>query len=183
MNMQKVELPVNIPVAVVLASLDGVPARSNYPGSSQMRFTAADGRALFVPSWIGDQVISLGSRSIRLCKTQDAQHKTAWHVDKWETGEQRDGTFVIPKEKPGSTPSQVTEPGTSLSEQTNRSTDIIAKPETARKRHLWDAGRELIDGHAALMQYATEKHPGVLTSYDVRTYLVTAFINASGGRR
>jgi hypothetical protein len=183
MQNQKVDIPVNVPIPVTLASLDGVLVDSQFgPGKKQMRFaTAPDGKALYVPTWVGDQVKALGSRNIRLTKAQDAQRKINWKVEKVE-GEQPNGTFVIQKPDPATSP-EFAEPGSSstqsqVNSQSNNQT--VSEPRTARKRLLWDAGRELVDAHAALMKYATEKHPGVLTSYDVRTYLVTTFIQASG---
>ena len=190
MQTQKVEIPVNVPIPVTLASLDGVIVDSQFgPGKQQMRFsTAPDGRALYVPTWVGDKIKADGSCSIRLTKKQDAHRKIAWSVE--ALGEQKDGTFAIPKEKPGSSwpppPSLPLEPGLV---QPNKSaihlpidTRTISDPISARKRRLWNDGRELIDAHAALLKYANEKHPGSLTSFDVRTYLVTMFIQA-GGRR
>jgi hypothetical protein len=180
MQTQKVDIPVNVPIPVTLASLDGVLVDSQFgPGKKQMRFaTAPDGKALYVPTWVGDQVMALGSRNIRLTKAQDAQRRVNWKVEKIE-GEQPNGTFVIQKPDPATSP-EFAEPGLPIQSTKQQNDQSLSQPRSARKRILWDAGRELVDAHAALMKYATEKHPGVLTSYDVRTYLVTTFIQASG---
>jgi hypothetical protein len=191
MQTQKLEIPLNTPIPVTLASLDGVIVDSQFgQNKKQMRFsTAPDGKSLYVPTWVGDQVRALGSPSIRLTKAQDAQRKISWKVEKLEAGEQKDGTFAIPKEKPdpmATSPEFATEPG--LPQSTRGSIHLhnaqtLPESNPARKRALWDSGRQLIDAHAALTKYAAEKHPGMLTPYDVRTYLVTVFINTAGGRR
>lgn len=190
MQAGKVELPVNIPTPIVLASLDGVVTPSQYgPTKQQVRFSTADGKALYVPTWVGDKIKAEGSRSIRLTKQQDAQRKVAWHVEKIEAGEQANGTFVIPKEKADPV---VAEPAsaysTTSSSRSNHITPTIHRSESARKRFLWDAGRELIDAQAALSKYAEETHGAAVTRADVRAVVLTVFIQMgragfAGGRR
>jgi len=187
MNTQKVELPVNTPISVRLTSLDGVVVPSNYgPTKQQVRFQSHDGRALYVPLWIGDQVKALGSRAIRLTKSQDAQRRIAWKVERAE-GEQPDGTFAIAKENPIRLPPQVTESGSKDQViQSSQSIDrSVAEPDTARKRAIWHAGCQLIDAYAALVKYSAEKHGGAVSSQDIRALLLTAYIQMerqAGGR-
>lgn len=189
MQAGKVELPVNIPTPIVLASLDGVVTPSQYgPTKQQVRFSTADGKALYVPTWVGDKIKAEGSRSIRLTKAQDAQRKVAWHVEKLEAGEQSNGTFVIPKEKAGSVaPEPTSAYSTTSSSRSNHITPTIHRSESARKL-LWDAGRELIDAQAALSKYAEETHGAAVTRADVRAVVLTVFIQMgragfAGGRR
>ena len=182
--MQRVEIPINTPIPVTLASLDGVIVDSQFgPAKKQMKFsTAPDGKPLYVPTWVGDKIKAEGARAIRLTKRQDAQRKIAWQVERIEAGEQHDGTFAIPKEKPETvSPPQVHSvsgfpPVTSSNDR--MITPSIAKPDGARKRFLWDQGRELIDAQAALMRYAAEKHGGSITRDDVRALVVTVYIQS-----
>ena len=102
-------------------------------------------------------------------------------------GEQSNGTFIVPKEKADSAstkPALRSEQGQS----TRTITPTIQRQHSARKRFLWDAGRELIDAQAALSKYAAETHGAAVTRDDVRAVVLTVFIQMgragfAGGRR
>jgi len=191
MSTQKVELPLNVPVPIVLASLDGLVVPSRYgPTGQQTKFTTRDGRAVYVPLHVGDQVKALGSHSIRLTKKQDAQRRVEWAIEKL-VGE-HGGQFFIPKEKADSTTPPGIKPASS-SNATKTSTGSkdepsIAPRENQRKSPVRTHVSTLIDVYAESAQYAAQKHAGTVTSADVLRIVLTVYIQQAralqtGGRR
>jgi hypothetical protein len=58
----------------------------------------------------------------------------------------------------------------------------VSKPHPQSTQRLIRITNALADAYAASLAYARQKHGEAVKPEDVRTFLVTAFINATGGR-
>ena len=182
--MQKLDLPINTQVPVHLQSLDGELVPSRFGPSGQVKFTSEDGRVVYVPPFVADQVKQLGSRFVCFCKARPAHGgKIAWQV---KPGEQRDGTFVIPKEeKPESA---LTNPGLPAHPTSNQSSLIestIPAADPARKGPITADSIRLVDTFAVVQEYAAEKYRGRVDANHVLRIVLTAYIQhgRTGARR
>ena len=94
--MPTVEFQPNVPVDLALKFSDGKPVNSRGP-VARFLFTTSDDRALFLDESIAKRIQALGlqpGETFRMCKAVIGRN-TEWKVER--IGEQKDGTFVIPK--------------------------------------------------------------------------------------
>jgi hypothetical protein len=106
-----------------------------------------------------------------------------WTVSR--VGEQQDGTYKIPKADPVSTSpgltesASVTEQASHQAELTNAPQSITAMPvrkgPTEAETHCY----RLVDLTAATMQYAKERHGGLVREDDARSIAITVYIQSA----
>jgi hypothetical protein len=210
----KIKFETNIPVSLTLLSLEAETAPSNF-GGDQLKFSTREG-----PFWVSEAVGSILLDQIRkksittaspveICRREIAQTNGRkgihWLIDQlgFAPGEQRDGTFVVPKQNgangskppapPAATPQQ--QPPVSIvpdshngSANGNGSNGHAASPALIHSGwagSIREQTQTLIDLYADLCKYASERHSGVVTKDDVRALLMNRLIGGekNGGAR
>jgi hypothetical protein len=188
--MEKLVFETNLPIELALNYTQGKRVQSQYGGEQQM--FSSDKGVFYVAGVVGDilsrQLEDLDVKPgdpIRVCKREipDGRGRKAirWQVER--IGEQPDGTFVVPKVE------------THLERQLKASIDHVeakkvngkpapeAKPAIATgwAQFLLAQSNALVDVFAAAVKHAGEQHGNLVRPDDVRTLVVTAYIQQSKG--
>lgn len=195
--MPTVEFQPNVPVDLALKYSDGKPVNSRGP-VARFLFTTTDDRALFLDESIAKRIQALNlqpGEAFRMCKAVNGRN-TEWRVER--IGEQKDGTFVIPKSGAATSP-EIPAPA-SLQQAFNQSnTQHPSMPAAVLQRAL--GGLPRVDARTALMsgllredtnmlvdvmgsciEYA-KKYNGAVSNDDVRALAITIYIQHTKGAR
>jgi hypothetical protein len=179
MASEKISFLLNVPVSLVLRSIEGEPAESQF-GPMQHKFQSDKG-----PFWVSeaagfaitDQLSKLGveaGQTVEICKAEVAvgrgQKSVRWVVTV-PVGEQPDGTFVAPK-----APAKAAAPKPAAAALAGDSGELEgplwASVLLAQTNHV-------VDAYASALRHAGEKHGNLVKGDDVRSILLSVFINLS----
>ena len=191
----------NIVNELTMRSLTGELVESQF-GGQQYRFVS-DAGAFYVSEPVGnilhDRFAKLGiaaGEPIEICKREvvkNGRKSIQWEVSKvgFAPGEQPDGTFAVPA-APGSieaAPSMLERQlAASLAEVNARKAAAagrqVAPIGAGWQQTLLNQTNALTDVYAAALAHASEQHGNAIKSDDIRSILLSAFINlAKGGQR
>ena len=190
-----VQFQPNIPVDLAFKFPDGREVAGKF-GPSVM-FTTVDDRIAFFHPTVAREIEALGlapGQPVRICKTRDEKDRPCFKFEKLKTmGSQQNGTFVVPKVG-GASPSQSTAPPASADSSIH---SVSEKHSTVNGERLMSESpyehsgvslflREqtnmLIDVFASCVAYA-QRYNGAVKPDDVRTLLITTYIQHSKGPR
>jgi hypothetical protein len=93
-------------------------------------------------------------------------------VNRRQAGEQGDGTLAVMEPPAAQLPAPVKAPESRLAPAVAEFSARLVLETTA-----------LVDSYAAALKAASERHGGLVKADDVRTFVVTAYINATKGGR
>jgi len=195
--MPTVEFQPNVPIDLALKYADGKPVNSRGP-VARFLFTTTDDRALFLDESIAKRIQALGlqpSEHFRMCKGVIGRN-TEWKVER--VGEQKDGTFVIPKAA-GSSPEVTAPPSSSTGFDSHTSIVNPNMPAEVLQRalgglprvdartaiisaNLREDANMLIDVMGSCIEYA-KKYNGAVSNDDVRALAITIYIQHTRGPR
>ncbi len=148
-----VDFAPNTPQTVALKFPQGKIVSGQF--GERVMFSLTDGRVMFLSPEVAGKIEQLAinvRENFTVTKRVDSKGLTSWEVER-VMGEQPDGTLVLPK-PPASA--------------------IAPTPE--RERGLVAEGKALVDDFAAVLAYALDKHQGRVKPDEVRSLLVTAYI-------
>jgi hypothetical protein len=185
---ETIDFKFNQPVLVTLAFAEGRNVPSKFPGSTRTMRTTKDARVFFCDPQLEAKIAALSPApgvqvEITKVEREGARKGFDWKVSR--VGEQQDGTYKIPKADPASTSpgltesASVTEQASHQSELTNAQQSITAMPvrkgPTEAETHCY----RLVDLTAATMQYAKERHGGLVREDDARSIAITVYIQSA----
>ena len=196
--MPTVEFQPNVPVDLALKYADGKPVNSRGP-VARFLFTTTDDRALFLDESIAQRVRALGlqpGEHFRMCKGVIGRN-TEWKVER--VGEQKDGTFVIPKSGAATSPEITAPASSSTGFHSHTATMNPTMPAEVLQRALSGLPRVdartalisatlredanmLIDVMGSCIEYA-KKYNGAVSNDDVRALAITIYIQHTKGVR
>ena len=205
MPLQKIKFQTNITIEAALKFAEGKLCDSQF-GDPQYMFTTTDDRVFFVAEKVAQKIHGLRlqpQEPFEICKKEvdygNGRKGIEWQVAKvgFAPGEQPDGTFVVPTAQPGAgavTPAPVAiavrqSPysngnGSKLNGHSNGNGNGHA-PEPPQNipatwaQFLLTQTEELIDVYATASKYASDRHGNSVKAEDVRSLLLSAFINIS----
>jgi len=194
-----IKFETNVPNELRMRSIAGELVDSQF-GGQQFRFITEAG-AFYVSEPVGnllhDRFASLGVKvgeAIEICKREvvsRGRRSIQWEVARvgFAIGEQTDGTFVVGTPEP---PSDLERQlAASLAEVARRKAPAAA-PVASRQAAMaqpWQSAllaqtTALTDVFAAALAHASEQHGNAIKSDDIRSLMLSAFINmAKGGAR
>lgn len=198
--LEKIDFQKNIPVDLAFRFPDGKVVNGQY-GPSVM-FTTQDDRIAFLPQIAADRLKALNvapGEPVRIVKAEvpksGGKPSIEWRVSKL-IGEQGDGTFRVPCERPARTglanhqenhapaaaPVQSTNPAPVVSHATrfHGSAGNGREPEAPFAARLIGTVNLLVDAQASCIEYA-KKYNSAVRPDDVRAILLTAYISMSKG--
>ena len=157
---QQLDFPANVPVTVALKYPQGKTVSSQY--GERIMYSLADGRVMFLDPSVAGQIESLGINvrenfTITRKWTGEQGSPSTWEVAR-VTGEQPNGTLVLPASRP---PVAATAAGTSP-RQISRS--------------LTEEAQSLVDVFATVWEYTRETYRGQVKPEEVRAFVTTAYI-------
>ncbi len=203
MPLQKIKFQTNITVEAALKFAEGKLCDSQF-GVPQYMFTTTDDRVFFVAEKVAQKIHGLRlqpQEPFEICKKEvdygNGRKGIEWQVAKvgFAPGEQLDGTFVVPTAQPGAgavTPAPVA----TAVKQAPYSNGNGSKPNghangngnghtpeppqdirAAWAQFLLTQTEDLIDVYATASKYASDRHGNGVKAEDVRSLLLSAFIN------
>lgn len=189
MSLEKVNFQMGIPVDLALKWTDGKEVNSQF-GPPSVMFTTTDDRVMFLPPAAANRVRALGvepGEPLRIVKG-----RKDWEVSRL-AGEQKDGTFAIPKEPArldvtgsrGSAPALASGESTDQTPVNGHGTNFHGskgngrEPDAPFAARLREQVNTLIDVQESCVEYA-KKAPSVRPD-DVRAMVLTAFIGMTKG--
>ena len=178
---ERLEFAINKPTVFTLAFAEGRAVPSRFGNGQQLMLSSADGKVAFVPAYVGPKLAAIRAHAgmtVSITKAERAGKKGFdWTVE--PVGEQQDGTFKIPKADSASPPRDA-EPA-SCQAQPNQGTAIVPQSiaQSERVSIVESHAKRLIDLQAGLMAYA-QKYGGAVSRDDVRTILISAYIQNRG---
>jgi hypothetical protein len=193
--MPTVEFQPNVPVDLALKFSDGKPVNSRGP-VARFLFTTTDERALFLDESIAKRIQALSlqpGEPFRMCKAVIGRN-TEWKVER--IGEQKDGTFMIPK-LGGAAPSPefaapVSQASSSNTLHPNMPAEVLQRALGGLPRmdartaiisaNLREDANMLIDVMGSCIEYA-KKYNGAVSNDDVRALAITIYIQHTKGPR
>jgi hypothetical protein len=205
MPLQKIKFQTNITVEAALKFPEGKLCDSQF-GDPQYMFTTTDDRVFFVAEKVAQKIHGLRlqpQEPFEICKKEvdygNGRKGIEWQVAKvgFAPGEQPDGTFVVPTAKAGAgavTPAPVAtaikQPlysngnGSKLNGHANGNGNGHAPEPLQNIRAEWaqfllTQTEDLIDVYATVSKYASDRHGNSVKAEDVRSLLLSAFINIS----
>ena len=207
MPLQKIKFQTNITVEAALKFAEGKLCDSQF-GDPQYMFTTIDDRVFFVAEKIAQKIHGLRlqpQEPFEICKKEvdygNGRKGIEWQVAKvgFAPGEQSNGTFVVQATQPGAgavTPAPVAtavkQPpynngnGSKLNGHVNGNGDgnghAPDPPQDIRAawaQFLLTQTEDLIDVYATASKYASDRHGNSVKGEDVRSLLLSAFINIS----
>jgi hypothetical protein len=205
MPLQKIKFQTNITVEMALKFAEGKLCDSQF-GDPQYMFTTTDDRVFFVAEKVAQKIHGLRlqpQEPFEICKKEvdygNGRKGIEWQVAKvgFAPGEQPDGTFVVSTAQPGAgagTPAPVAtavkQPpynngnGTKLNGYANGNGNGHAPQPPQDIRVAWaqfllTQTEDLIDVYATASKYASDRHGNSVKAEDVRSLLLSAFINIS----
>lgn len=194
--MPTVEFQPNVPVDLALKFSDGKPVNSRGP-VARFLFTTSDERALFLDESIAKRIQALGlqpGETFRMCKAVIGRN-TEWKVER--IGEQKDGTFIVPKSgavasPEVNTPASVSTGSTNATLYPNMPAEVLRKALGGLPRvdartaiisaNLREDANMLIDVMGSCIEYA-KKYNGAVSNDDVRALAITIYIQHTKGPR
>ena len=203
MPLQKIKFQTNITVEAALKFAEGKLCDSQF-GDPQYMFTTIDDRVFFVAEKVAQKIHGLRlqpQEPFEICKKEvdygNGRKGIEWQVAKvgFAPGEQSDGTFVVAPAQPGAgavTPAPVatavTQPpnnngnGSKLNGHGNGNGHAPEPPQDTRAtwaQFLLTQTEGLIDVYATASKYASDRHGNSVKAEDVRSLMLSAFINTS----
>lgn len=196
--MPTVEFQPNVPVDLALKFSDGKPVNSRGP-VARFLFTTSDERALFLDESIAKRIQALRlqpGETFRMCKAVNGRN-TEWKVER--IGEQKDGTFIIPKSGAATSPEIPAPASTSTGSLHNATTVNPNTQAEVLQRALGGLPRQdartvlmsgllredtnmLVDVMGSCIEYA-KKYNGAVSNDDVRALAITIYIQHTKGSR
>jgi hypothetical protein len=204
--MPKIQFTTNIPVELRLQSIEGELTPSQF-GGNQIKFTAHEG-PFWVSEAVGSILIDQIRKKriqphvpVEVARREIAQSNgrkgIQWTIDLvgFIPGEQPDGTFAVSANGNGANgshppapfaaaPEKSTQPLVHFDNNTNGNANGHPPPHATTLAHsgwaasLRDQTQALIDVYAGCLRYSA-RHEGLIKSEDVRSLLLSAFINVS----
>ena len=205
MPLQKIKFQTNITVEAALKFAEGKLCDSQF-GDPQYMFTTTDDRVFFVAEKVAQKIHGLRlqpQEPFEICKKEvdygNGRKGIEWQVAKvgFAPGEQPNGTFVVPTAQPGAgavTPAPVAtavkQPpysngnGSKLNGHANGNGNGHTPEPPQDIRAAWAQfllmqTEDLIDVYATASKYASDRHGNSVKAEDVRSLLLSAFINIS----
>jgi len=201
--MPKIVFEPNVPVAVTLRYLEGKAVDSAFPpGSTQYQFSAEEG-VFYLSDTAGPlfmaRIKSLGVRTgetIMVTKSQvqspnSKRTITEWIPTRGTVGEQPNGTYAVPAPRPVAVPAPAPpEAPSELERQLAASLRQVEERKAAAKAAQMTPAQEftarlvteasaLVDAFAAVLEHASKAYGNSVKADDVRSILLSAYINAS----
>jgi hypothetical protein len=203
--LQKIKFQTNVPVEMALKFAEGKLCDSQF-GDPQYMFTTTDDRVFFVAEKVAQKIHGLRLQPrepLEITKAEvdygNGRKGIEWQVAKvgFAPGEQPDGTFVVPAAQPGAgavTPAPVatavrqplysngngSKPnGHANGNGNSHAPDPIPNTRIAWAQFLLTQTEDLIDVFAAASKYASDRHGNGVKADDVRSLMLSAFINVS----
>ena len=202
MPLQKIKFQTNIPVEVALKFAEGKLCDSQF-GDPQYMFTTTDDRVFFVAEKVAQKIHGLRLQPrepFEITKAEvdygNGRKGIEWQVNKvgFAPGEQPDGTFAVPAQAgagavtPAPVATAVKQPlysngnGSRLNGHANgngngHAPDPIPNIRTGWAQLLLTQTESLIDVYAVACQYASDRHGNSVKAEDVRSLMLSAFIN------
>src|ERR1022692_2842360 len=204
--MPKIQFTTNIPVELRLQSIEGELTPSQF-GGNQIKFTAYEG-PFWVSEAVGSILIDQIRKKriqphfpVEVARREIAQSNgrkgIQWTIDLvgFIPGAQPDGTFAVaasgngangshPPAPSAAAPEKSTQPLVHFDNNTNGNANGHPPPHATTLAHsgwaasLRDQTQALIDVYADCLRYSA-RHEGLIKSEDVRSLLLSAFINVS----
>jgi hypothetical protein len=205
MPLQKIRFQTNITVEAALKFAEGKLCDSQF-GDPQYMFTTTDDRVFFVAEKVAQKIHGLRlqpQEPFEICKKEvdygNGRKGIEWQVAKvgFAPGEQPDGTSVVSATQPGAgagTPAPVATAvrqslcnngnGSKPNGHANGNGNGHAPEPPPDTRAAWaqfllTQTEDLIDVYATASKYASDRHGNSVKAEDVRSLLVSAFINIS----
>ena len=205
MPFQKIKFQTNITVEAALKFAEGKLCGSQF-GEPQYMFTTTDDRVFFVAEKVAQKIHGLRlqpQEPFEICKKEvdygNGRKGIEWQVAKvgFAPGEQPDGTFVVPTAQPGAGAATPAPVATAVKQPSNNNGNGTKPnghadgngnghapdpPQNARAewaQFLLTKTEDLIDVYATASQYASDRHGNSVKAEDVRSLLLSAFINTS----
>ena len=205
MPLQKIKFQTNITVEAALKFAEGKLCDSQF-GDPQYMFTTTDDRVFFVAEKVAQKIHGLRlqpQEPLEICKKEvdygNGRKGIEWQVAKvgFAPGEQPDGTFVVQTAQAGAgalTPAPVAtavrQPaynnGNGIKPTGNANGNghghASDQPQNIRAewaQFLLAQTEDLIDVYATASQYASDRHGNSVKAEDVRSLMLSAFINIS----
>jgi hypothetical protein len=203
--LQKIKFQTNITVEAALKFAEGKLCDSQF-GDPQYMFTTTDDRVFFVAEKVAQKIHGLRlqpQEPFDICKKEvdygNGRKGIEWQVAKvgFAPGEQPDGTFVVQTTQTGAgvvapapVATAVKQPhfnngnGSKLNGLANGNGHGHAPDPTQNIRAEWAQfllaqTEDLIDVYATASQYASDRHGNSVKAEDVRSLMLSAFINIS----
>jgi hypothetical protein len=188
--MAAVKFETNVPVELALGRLSGELVDSQF-GGQQYRFTSNIGMFYVsepVGNLIQDQIRKLGivaGEVVEICKrevTRNGRKSIQWEVAKigFHPGEQGDGTFSIgkPAEAPSMLERQLAASIADVKARKAPQAAVAASSDMGGwQQALLAQTNALTDVYAAALAHASAAHGNAVKTDDVRSILLSAFIN------
>lgn len=183
---ETIDFNFNKPQIVTLAFAEGRNVPSKYPGSIRTMRTTTDQKAFFCDPQLEAKIKALNpapGAQFEITKTERAGSSKGfdWRVSR--IGEQKDGTYQIPKAD--SSPCQSLESASALAtgQTHNQGNSVVPQSITALPPRKEPTEAEshcyrLVDLTAATMRYAKERHGGLVREDDARSIAITVYIQA-----
>ena len=205
MPLQKIKFQTNITVEAALKFAEGKLCDSQF-GDPQYMFTTIDDRVFFVAEKVAQKIHGLRlqpQEPFEICKKEvdygNGRKGIEWQVAKvgFAPGEQPDGTFVVAAAQPGAgagTPAPVATAGkqppynngngSKTNGHANGNGNGYAPEPPQDTRAAWaqfllTQTEDLIDVYATASKYASDRHGNSVKAEDVRSLMLSAFINIS----
>lgn len=182
---ETIDFKFNKPETVTLAFAEGKAVPSRYPGSTRTMRTTKDSRVFFCDPQLEAKIAALNPApgvQVEITKTErEGARGFDWKVTR--IGEQPDGTYKIPKAD-SPTPARSSESASvamasSVEPLTVAQQSItpvpVRKGPTEAELHCY----RLVDLTAATMQYAKERHGGIVREDDARSIAITVYIQSA----
>jgi hypothetical protein len=195
MALEKVTFEPNTPVCVRLKYPAGKIVSGQF--GEQVYYSLADGRAMYLDLSVGEKVNQIAARPgepIMILKKWSGKRteRPEWMVWKDDgsdpelvgqlaasIGQQRNGTFAVPK-LPGAgavtpapaatlTPSRQTQPTANNGNSSTWGDDLLSE------------ANQLVDIYAAAWKYTRERYPGEVKPEEVKSMVITAYIQRGKG--
>lgn len=184
---ETIDFKFNVPVVLTLAFAEGRNVKSQYPGSIRIMRTTTDQRVFFCDPGLEAKIKALAPKtgdSLEITKTERAGSAKGFDWKVSRVGEQKDGTYKIPKADSGST-SQCPEPAlvatakAPIQQPSISPQNITAMPARKEPTESESHCYRLVDLTAATMQYAKEHHGGMVREEDARAIAITVYIQSA----
>ena len=187
---ETIDFKFNKPETITLAFAEGRAVPSRYPGSTRTMRTTKDARVFFCDPQLEAKIAALNPApgvQVEITKQEREGARKGYDWKVVRIGEQTDGTYKIPKAdsptparslEPASATEQI-QPVIASSGPTNAQQSIttvpVRKGPTEAELHCY----RLVDLTVATMQYAKERHGGIVREDDARSIAITVYIQSA----
>jgi hypothetical protein len=203
--LQKIKFQTNITVEAALKFPEGKLCDSQF-GDPQYMFTTTDDRVFFVAEKVAQKIHGLRllpREPFEITKAEvdygNGRKGIEWQVNKvgFAPGEQPDGTFVVPATQAGAGVDAPAPVATAVRQSpysngngnkpnghangsgNGHAPEVCQSVRAAWAQFLLAQTEELIDIYAEASQYASDRHGNSVKAEDVRSLMLSAFINVS----